>query len=90
MQTGQRLDLFAGQAFDPRIMRMGVQRDLGLRQWLAQRFRINGKPVTTLDERKTGHERDSFLSNSDTAHGEIEGKLPGVLSLREKSSVWLG
>src|SRR5206468_156942 len=35
-------------------------------------------------ERKMGHEKDSFLRNSDETHSEIEGKVqgvfPGVLS----------
>ena len=61
MQAGQQVDLLAGQAFDPRIPWMGVQGHLGLRQPLAERFGIDGEQVTTLHERKTGHEKNSFL-----------------------------
>src|SRR5215469_12327815 len=81
MHAGQHLNLLAGQAFDPSILWMGVERDLSLRQPLAQGFGINGESLTTLDERKTGHERASFLSNKDETRGEIEGKVPGLFPL---------
>jgi len=67
MQASQDIDLLTGQALDPRIGRMGVQGHLGVRQPLAQRFRINVEQVTTLDKRKTGHGTDSFVRNSDDA-----------------------
>jgi len=67
MQASKDVDLLTGQALDPRIGRMGVQGHLGLRQPLAQRFRINVEQVTTLDKRKTGHGTGSFVSNSDDA-----------------------
>jgi hypothetical protein len=67
---------------------MRVQRDLGLRQPLTQCLGINGKQMTTLDERKTDHETDSFLRNrEDVVHeieGELQGVFPGVPNLREK------
>src|SRR6266704_3343634 len=78
MQASQDVDLLDFQALDSRICRMGVQRHLGLRQPLTERFGIDGEQVTTLDERKTGHETDSFLRNCDDALREIEGEVQGI------------
>jgi hypothetical protein len=47
---------------------MGVQRHLGLDEPLAQRFWIDSKHLTTLDNGETGHEKDSFLEPGVTAN----------------------
>ncbi len=77
MQVGQDVDLLAGQALDPRISPMSVQRHLSLDEPLAQRFRIDAEEGATFAQRKTGHEKDSFARNNGEALREIVGKIPG-------------
>jgi hypothetical protein len=60
MQASQDVHLLTGQALDSRICRMDVQRHLGLGQPLAQRFGINSKQLTTINDGKTGHEKTPF------------------------------
>src|SRR5260370_13630357 len=79
MQASQDVYLLGFQALDARIGRMHMQRHLVLGQPLAQRFGINGKQLTALNDGKTGHAQRLLSRNSNDGLGEIQGKLPGTL-----------
>jgi hypothetical protein len=53
MQASEDADLLVGQATKPGIGRMHMQRHLGLREPLPQRFGIDGKQLTAINDGKT-------------------------------------
>jgi hypothetical protein len=75
MQPSKHLDVFIGDTFDPRILWMGMQRDLSLDQPLTQRLGIDSKLCTTVCQGKQDHGKAPFESEQKQREDSL-GKIP--------------
>jgi hypothetical protein len=78
MQASEHVNLLVSQASKPGIGRMHMQRHLSLCEPLAQRFGVDGKQLTTINDGKTAHEKDSFVGTVMMLLATI-GKTPGKI-----------